>query len=320
MKSKEHPASWLKLFFFLVIILAGAILTFINCSFEVYYKGTINNEFIGYYKNYEDFENIYNQIEKEKKDGELQIIKYIDTQPTLEKLLIKEKIVKNTDNRALIEKILKQKYVIYSIEINNKKEIYVSTKEKAEQIKKEIKKEVDKNTKIKIKQIETTNKNLLTKEKDLKEKKVNIIRKNISTTSRSGSIRTSENKKYIWPTTSYAITSKYGNRINPITKKYSTHTGLDIGVALNSPIFAVAKGKVIFSGWNGGYGYQVKIQHENGIITTYSHNNKLEVKKGDEVIQGQIIARSGSTGNSTGPHLHIEFIINGVFKDPLKYL
>lgn len=72
--------------------------------------------------------------------------------------------------------------------------------------------------------------------------------------------------------------------------------------------------------WNGNYGYQVKIKHSNGVITTYAHNSKLLVKKGQNVVQGQIIARSGSTGNSTGPHLHIEFIINGQFVNPQNYI
>lgn len=320
MKSKEHPASWLKLFFFLIIILAGIILTFISSSFEICYKVNIDNQFIGYYKSYEDYENTYNQIEKEFKDGDLQIIKYNDIEPTLEKILVKEKILKQIDNYTLIENILKQKYIIYLIEINNEEKIYVSTEEKANQIVEEIKKEIGDNLKISIEKIETIDKNLLMDEDSLKKEKSDIIRKNILLSSRNTSVRTTEKQKYIWPTTSHTITSNYGYRVNPISKIYSLHTGLDIGVASNSPIFSVAEGTVTFASWNGGYGYQVKIQHKNGIITTYSHNNKLEVKKGDEVVQGQIIARSGSTGNSTGPHLHIEFIVNGNFKNPLDYL
>ena len=89
---------------------------------------------------------------------------------------------------------------------------------------------------------------------------------------------------------------------------------------LSAPIYASAGGTVISSGWSGGYGYLVKIRHSNGWVTYYAHCSALLVKVGETVTQGQQIARVGSTGNSTGPHLHFEIRINGKDVNPMNYI
>lgn len=124
---------------------------------------------------------------------------------------------------------------------------------------------------------------------------------------------------FIWPTTSTYITSEFGYRVHPITGIYTGHTGVDIGASMNSPVYAAASGTVIIASWYGGYGYAVVIDHGNGISTLYGHNSSLNVSVGDEVSQGQVIASSGSTGNSTGPHLHFEVRIDGECVDPMQY-
>jgi murein DD-endopeptidase MepM/ murein hydrolase activator NlpD len=103
-------------------------------------------------------------------------------------------------------------------------------------------------------------------------------------------------------------------------KKNKFHSGLDIAVPSGTQVKAADGGKVLISGWNGGYGYYIAIDHGNGISTAYAHNSRLLVKEGDVVYQGQVIAGSGSTGLSTGPHLHFEVRINGAPVDPVKYL
>jgi murein DD-endopeptidase MepM/ murein hydrolase activator NlpD len=124
-----------------------------------------------------------------------------------------------------------------------------------------------------------------------------------------------------WPCpSSYNITSYYGTRKHPILRKYKMHTGIDIGAAAGSSIVAANSGTVIMSQYDrsGGYGNMVVIDHGGGITTLYAHASKLLVKVGDEVKVGQVIAKVGSTGLSTGPHLHFEVRVNGVTKNPLS--
>ena len=125
--------------------------------------------------------------------------------------------------------------------------------------------------------------------------------------------------KMIWPVKG-RISSHFGSRYHPILKKNKFHSGLDIAVPSGTQVKAADGGKVLISGWNGGYGYYIAIDHGNGISTAYAHNSRLLVKEGDVVYQGQVIAGSGSTGLSTGPHLHFEVRINGAPVDPVKYL
>ncbi|HYF82659.1 MAG TPA: peptidoglycan DD-metalloendopeptidase family protein [Clostridia bacterium] len=124
-----------------------------------------------------------------------------------------------------------------------------------------------------------------------------------------------------WPAPGYSrITSPYGYRTHPILKKKKLHTGIDIAVPSGSTIVAANAGKVIYSGYYGGYGNTVIIDHGGKISTLYAHNSKLLVKVGDEVEKGKAITKSGSTGLSTGPHLHFEVRENGQHVDPMKYL
>ena len=113
------------------------------------------------------------------------------------------------------------------------------------------------------------------------------------------------------------ITSRYG--VSSSIRK-STHTGLDISAVTGTDIKVVADGTVISAGYSGSYGYLVKVDHGNGVETWYAHTSKMYVKKGDTVKAGDVIAAVGSTGNSTGPHLHLEIRIDGKTVNPQKYL
>lgn len=131
----------------------------------------------------------------------------------------------------------------------------------------------------------------------------------------------SKNEQFIWPAAySKTITCDYGPRIHPITKKKGTHTGIDIRATLGSNVYAAASGKVITAGWNTAYGNMIIIDHGNGITTLYGHASSLVVKAGDTVNQGDIIMKAGSTGYSTGPHLHFEVRKNGTPQNPKNYL
>ncbi|MBW3659723.1 MAG: peptidoglycan DD-metalloendopeptidase family protein [Actinobacteria bacterium] len=122
----------------------------------------------------------------------------------------------------------------------------------------------------------------------------------------------------LWPTAGQR-TSGYGFRTHPIYGGRRMHTGIDISGGTGQPIVAAAKGKVVSAGWRGGYGLTVVIDHGGGLHTLYAHQSQLAVRDGDVVGQGQKVGEVGSTGNSTGPHLHFEVRVNGAPRDPMDW-
>ena len=124
---------------------------------------------------------------------------------------------------------------------------------------------------------------------------------------------------YIWPIQG-KITSEYGWRIHPVYQRREFHTGIDIAAPIGCPVYAAADGLVIFSGYLGGYGNLIILKHRDNSRTYYGHNIELLVNKDEIIKKGKVIALSGSTGVSTGPHLHFEIRINGNHCNPLEYL
>lgn len=150
-------------------------------------------------------------------------------------------------------------------------------------------------------------KNEVTKEKEEQKRKQSI------TVSRSSSLpRVSS---YAFPLKSYVyVSSEYGPRWG------TTHTGIDFAAKAGTHIYSWRDGKVTFAGWSGGYGNFIIIDHGNGFVTRYAHCSKIAVTKGQTVSQGQIIGYVGTTGNSTGNHLHFEIKVNDRFVNPRNYL
>jgi murein DD-endopeptidase MepM/ murein hydrolase activator NlpD len=116
------------------------------------------------------------------------------------------------------------------------------------------------------------------------------------------------------------FTSAFGYRINPISGRRKFHAGIDIAAPSHTKIYAPANGEVIWAGRKGGYGKTLEIDHSHGVITRYAHNSKILVKSGQQVKKGDIIAKVGTTGDSTGPHLHYEIRVDGISVDPIKYI
>jgi len=123
-----------------------------------------------------------------------------------------------------------------------------------------------------------------------------------------------------WPVDGGYITSSYGSRTDPFTGLRSSHPGIDFASAEGSQVLAVASGIVVDAGDRSGYGEMVEINHGNGYVTRYGHNSKLLVRLGDRVLKGQAIALMGSTGRSTGPHVHFELLVNGNTVNPEQYI
>jgi murein DD-endopeptidase MepM/ murein hydrolase activator NlpD len=123
---------------------------------------------------------------------------------------------------------------------------------------------------------------------------------------------------HAWPVHPHPITSEFGYR--EFRGTYGFHYGLDLGVGYGTPVHATKDGTVISAGWEGSFGLAVEIAHDAGYSTLYAHNSVLRVKVGDRVKAGDVIALSGSTGNSTGPHVHYEIHLYGTPVDPLRYI
>lgn len=122
-----------------------------------------------------------------------------------------------------------------------------------------------------------------------------------------------------WPADG-TMTSGFGWRRSPFGRTWRFHSGLDIAGRRGTPVYAAAPGRVIVAGYNSGYGRMVEIDHGFGISTVYGHCNSLKVSKGDQVEAGQLVSTIGSTGRSTGPHLHFEVRLDGHPVDPIDYL
>ena len=126
---------------------------------------------------------------------------------------------------------------------------------------------------------------------------------------------------FAWPAPGYyTITSPYGMRVHPVLKTYSKHSGLDIGAPFGSYAIAANSGIVTKSTYSNSYGNMIMIDHGGGVSTLYAHGSELLVNVGDVVERGQAVLKVGSTGWSTGPHLHFEIRINGQTIDPYPYI
>lgn len=192
------------------------------------------------------------------------------------------------------------RYVVYKIIANDKEVLTLNNKELAEKLKKQVLEETEK-LDIYIKTETQHNNSNISTEKEIKETKNNLIKKY---------------KKIVtfYPTKSRYISSYYGSR------SMGWHLGIDLAGDYKDPIYAYKSGKVIEAKYAGSYGNMVLIEHEDGMRTRYGHMSSILVKKGDYVEGGQKIGLMGSTGNSTGNHLHFEIIRNGKTVNPYKYI
>ncbi|MEP2841536.1 M23 family metallopeptidase [Roseibium sp.] len=122
------------------------------------------------------------------------------------------------------------------------------------------------------------------------------------------------------PVRNAKISSGYGPRMDPFLRRLAMHTGIDFKASYGARVFATAPGTVIKAGWKGGYGKMIEIRHANGFVTRYAHLSKMRVHDGDHVVAGDVIGNVGSTGRSTGPHLHYEVRRHDKPSDPYAYM
>ncbi len=322
-----HVRNSLK-FTFLLIISLILIIGIISLVYKPMYSVKLNGEFIGYTNNKSKLQKRINEYIDSENENNIAFIN-IENLPEYSLCLLKKD---NTTNDDEIFELVKNSgttyYEYYAILEDSEEKYYVSTNDEAESIINDLKEKKSTNIdKITYTQIHSTELKEFTDEDTIISAlyvKPVVVAKSYGTgyTSYYGEkIISSEEPSstvqgigLIKPV-SGVITSRFGARWG------STHKGLDIGTSTGTAIAAAASGTVTFSGWDSyGLGYCVKIDHGSGVETVYGHCSSLYVTQGQSVSQGEAIAAVGSTGNSTGPHLHLEIRLNGVPQNPQLYL
>lgn len=312
-----HIRSSLKLIF-LIIIATALIIGIILIFYRPTYSVSLNGELLGYILNKAEMQQKLNEY---MENGEGTNIAFVDIENLPEYSLCLRKRGATTNEDEIMEKIKtlgKVYYEYYAIVEGEEEKYYVATKEEAEEVIEKLKNKNSSNIdKIAYTQVFGEELQEFTETESI----VTALYKKKTRSYYAGSYTIAYEKidlgiSLIQPVSSYQmITSRFGPRWG------TTHTGTDIAAVTGTTIVAAAAGTVEFSGDQGnGYGRYVVINHGNGVKTLYGHCNTLNVSTGEYVTQGQKIAEVGSTGNSSGPHLHFEIRVNGKVTDPQNYL
>ena len=314
-------------YFNIAIIAFGFIIAIVLIKYRPVYKVSISGEEIGYIENIQAFEeNLKNEIIS----GETKNVDSINLseEPEYELKLVNRTLETNEKEIATeIENEVVVTYKYYEVAYKDETIQSVDTIEEAEEIVNEIKennneqdvdltiieKYTENEEEINTSELEVakTETQTIVAEKIEEEQKQKEEEERINSLPDINGI-----KLAVTPITG-TITSRYG--VSSRIRK-STHTGLDIAATKGTPIKVVAAGTVIAASYDGSYGNLVKVDHGNGVETWYAHTSKMYVKVGEQVEAGDVIATVGSTGNSTGPHLHLEIRVNGEHVNPQNYL
>lgn len=308
-----------------IVAIALFILTLIILfKFNIVCEVTIAGEKVGYIADKNGFEGKINEFVNKEEEGKLYTT--IKDMPEY-KLTLVDKSEKTNEEAILakLEENSETTYKLYAVTINGKEKTILANLDEAEKLVDEMtEKYEDKiDLKIGITDVITTDK----KDEDTVKVAKKTVKKSIETAIEKKEKEEAKKREieshtvqgvYLQVTpVSGIITSRFGNRESI---RSSGHTGLDIAAPYGTSIKAAASGTVTFAGYSGGYGYVVKMSHGNGIETYYGHCSKLYVSAGQKIEAGDVIAAVGSTGNSTGNHLHFEVRVNGSEVNPQNYL
>ncbi len=310
-------------FFSITLVAFGFIIAMVFIKYKPVYAVSISGEELGYVQNEDEFNK---EIEE---NVENYSAKNVDTvtlsaEPEYELKFVNKSEETNEDSILVaMQKEMKITYKYYDILLNNEKIDSVDTKEEAEEIIKSMNEQNLEEFSLTIAEKVTENpQEILTNDLEVAKNTVlgkisaEALQKKQEEEAKKALADVNGIKIAVLPVTG-TISSRYGvsSRI-----RVSTHTGLDIAAASGTPIKVVSDGTVTFAGWSGSYGYLVKVSHGNGVETWYAHTSKMYVSVGQNVVAGDVIAAVGSTGNSTGPHLHLEIRINGKTVNPQNYI
>ena len=310
-------------FFSITLIAFGLIIAIVFIKYKPVYAVSISGEELGYVSSEENFnkeieENIENYSAKNVDSVEL------SAKPEYELKLVNKSEETNEDSILIaMQKEMKITYKYYDILLNDEKIESVDTKEEAEEIINSMNNQNEEEISLSIAERTTNNpEEISTNDLEVAKTTIsntisNTIEQKREEEEKAKGIANVNGIKIAVLPVQGTISSRYGvsSRI-----RVSTHTGLDIAATTGTPIKVVSDGTVTFAGWSGSYGYLVKVDHGNGVETWYGHTSKMYVTAGEKVAAGETIAAVGSTGNSTGPHLHFEIRINGKTVNPQNYV
>ena len=314
-----HIRSSLK-FIFLIIIAGALITSIVSYFYKITYSVTLDGEFIGYTNNRAELQERLNAHMEQKEEENIAFIE-MKSLPEYSLCLVKKD--NETNDEEIFQKVTglgTAYYEYYVILEGTEEKYYVATKEEAEEVITELTDKKSSNiNKISYDQVFGTNIQEFSDSETIITAlyKKPVVRQSAgSYTIASTTTKLDLGISLIGPVSyGYTITSRYGPRSS------GTHTGLDLAAPTGTNIVAAAGGTVSYVNYsNVSYGNCIKINHGNGIETLYAHCNELYVSVGETVSQGQLIATVGSTGNSTGPHLHLEIRVNGMVVNPQHYM
>ena len=308
----------------IVAIALFIMMIIILFKFNLVCEVKLGDEIVGYISDKNEFETKINEIINKEEESKLYTI--IEDMPKY-KLTLVNKDVQTNENVILakLENNSETTYKLYAVTLNGEEKAILASLEEAEKIVDEMteKYEDDIDLDIGITDVITTDKKdectVKVAKTDINKEIKKAVEEKEAEEEKQREIESHTVQGVYLEVTpvSGIITSRFGNRES--IRSYG-HTGLDIAAPAGTPIKAVADGTVLFSGYSGGYGYVVKLNNGNGVQTYYGHCSSLYVSTGEKVKAGDIIAAVGSTGNSTGNHLHFEVRVNGTEVNPQNYL
>ncbi len=314
-------------FITLLVIAVFLIIGIVAYFFKPTYKVTLGGEEIGYTANKVELQTkISDYIENG--DGQNVAFVQVNELPEYQLCLLKKDIV--TNDEEIFEKVKSlgtSYYRYYAISKNQEEKAYVSSFNEAEQVVNTLKEKnsAGMDTIAISEKYETESKEFTTTENAVSLLYQAPVYVTSSNTKSTGTVNTattiSRTKVDIGISLIKPISGIITSRFSESSRiRSSRHTGLDIAASAGTPIKAAASGTVTFAGRKGSYGNMLVITHSNGVQTYYAHCSKLYASVGKTVSQGDIVAAVGTTGNSTGPHLHLEVRVNGVAYNPQNYV
>ena len=321
----------------LVLIFSAVLVTVLN-TYKPTVKAYIGGKFVGYFSSEQQFDEVYNDLVTEKQNIDSNVKVYLESEPTFETSYTRDSLISNQNVYTNLRAEMKTEYTVYEVAVDGDNKMKFDTKDDANKYADSLKTEVSKlNVEVKEEKVEDKGeitsieradvilKDIVDRNKPVETPKATITA-NSSNTTKSNTNSSSNVQKAetigatsvqptgggVWPTVNRRINCQYMG--------YSGHTGIDLGGAIGTAIYAYKSGTVSFAGWGSGYGLHVKIDHGNGMTTYYAHCSELLVSVGQQVTEGQMIAKIGMTGYTTGPHLHFEVRFNGVPTNPYPYI